>query len=68
MPSDKERAIALVNELLDEARVKRNAIDLARGEGDVIAVHRMRREAALFESAANMIDSEHLAEGWRVNP
>lgn len=68
MPSERDRAISLVNDLLDEARVKRSAIDLAKGECDVKAIHRMKREAALFEAAANLIDPSHAAEKWRIDP
>jgi predicted secreted protein len=66
--SDKDRAMSLVGDLLAEARIKRKAAVLARGECDYINERQMKKDAALFEAAANTIDPSHQAQGWKVNP
>ena len=62
----KSRCLSAVGELLDYARVKRNAAEMAKQECDVLAQKRLVKEAALMESSANLLDPAHESEGWKT--
>lgn len=68
MPSDKERAMNLVGELLTAAQNKRSAIEFAKSRCDVVRVKQMQEDAALFEAAANLLDAAHESNRWKVSP